>query len=351
MAATASSRNSSATRWKLAILLVALGGCALLRLAVGSTSLGFPVAEDAAVIWRLRSFRLASGLVVGVALATSGVALQALLRNPLAEPFILGLSGGAAVGVMIEKLLLRSFHGQGAGGLQLLGALHLGPLVGAAAAMVIVYLASRRRGVIDPLGLLLTGVIVSTMSGAIIMLLNYISGPAGLVQDIAYWMMGFISENVGWPLVLVVGAVTALGLALLLCLARAMDAATFSAVEATSLGVNLGALRAVLFITASALAAGAVVLAGPIAFVGLVGPHVGRLLLGPRHGPLLVGAAMLGGMLILLSDSASAAILVGAHQVLGREIGLLPIGIFTAMVGGPVFLSMLRPRLGGGGDG
>lgn len=331
----------------LAILLVAAG---LLRLCVGER-LGWSGGHLAGALWQLvttgqpsdhqshcvmilniRLSRVVLAVIVGASLATSGVALQALLRNPLAEPFILGLSSGAAVGVMAQMLAGHYF------GL-LFGAHHLGALLGAAMSMLIVFGAGQRRGVIDPLGLLLVGVVLSTINGAIIVLLSNLFGSVGMRDDLARWMMGYLNEDVsGTPTVLVVGCVAGAGLIGLVCLGRAMDVASFSDTEALSLGVNLRLLRAVLFVIACVLAAGAVVLAGPLAFVGLVCPHAARLLLGPAHRPLIIGSALAGAVLILLADAATVWLDFGQ--------GRLPLGVLTAVLGGPVFISMLRPQLG-----
>ena len=282
----------------------------------------------------IRLNRLVLAALVGSSLATSGVALQSLLRNPLAEPFILGMSSGAGVGVM-GQMLLNHYGGHG------WVAPHTGALLGALISMAIVYGAGRRRGVIDPLGLLLVGVVVGTINGAIIVLLNYLPGSTGLRDDLARWMMGYLNEAViGTPAILVVACLTIGGLILLLASARAMDAASFSDDEAQSLGVNIGRLRKVLFITSSVLAAGAVVLAGPIAFVGLISPHLVRLLVGPGHRGLLLGAAMVGATMVALADTATVALDFGQ--------GRLPLGVFTAVIGGPVFVWMLRPHLGRG---
>ncbi len=315
----------------LVVMGVVLVLAALARLYIGSAALGWPTGEHAGLIWDERAFRLLIALTVGVALSVSGVSLQTLLRNPLAEPFILGLSTGAAAGMMIQLYLGQSVQ-------------HpvIGAAIGAGTAMFIVFVVGRRRGVIDPLGLLLTGVVLSTICGAIIMFFNYLSGP-GMSRDIiARWMMGSLDESTNRSTLWMVGAVTLAGLFLLLFLSRAMDVASSSDAEAQSLGVNLSRLRTVLFVVASVLAAGAVVLAGPIAFVGLVCPHVARLALGPGHGPVLIGSALLGGALVITADTLSAS------MDLGLGIGLMPIGVFTALVGGPAFLWMLRPQLGRG---
>jgi len=293
-----------------------------------------PSAGVAIVTERLH--RLALAAIVGTSLALSGVALQALLRNPLAEPYILGLSTGAAAGMMAQRLLFVQL------GLTL-GMSQAGALLGATATMAIVFIAGRRRGVIDPLGLLLTGVVLSTINSALIMMFNYLVGPGGLRDDLTAWMMGFLNQGAAWPAVGAIAGVTLIGGLVLLGVGPAMDVASLSDSEAMSLGVRLQRLRAIEFAVASVLAAGAVVLAGPIAFVGLICPHSARLLVGPRHRPLLVSSAMLGATLIVAADTLSALL----HLQLG--VGRMPIGVFTAILGGPAFLWMLRPHLGRGG--
>ena len=344
-------KTSGRTVAALAGLMVLLLAVMAMRLVVSDTDLtphGWPegglrdsligvflgdVLEEAPAgsLMGIRLLRVVLGVVVGAALAVSGVALQALLRNPLAEPYILGLSSGAAVGVMAQLILSQVIGWW-------IGATHIGALTGAMVSMGVVYVAGRRRGVIDPLGLLLVGVVLSTINGAIIMLLHFTYPAPGLRNDVARWMMGFLNETVGSTNVLSITVLTVGCFALLFRFGPAMDAASFSDAEAMSLGVNLSFLRKMLFVVAGALAAGAVVLAGPIAFVGLICPHVARLLLGPSHRPLLVAAAMTGAALIVLADAASVLLDFGQ--------GRMPIGIFTAMIGGPAFLWMLRPHLG-----
>lgn len=321
------------------IVIVAFAGMLAVlgvgRLCIGSSGVGWPSGELASWVLHARLHRLVVAVIVGIALATSGVALQALLRNPLAEPYILGLSTGAAAGVMAQSLVLY-FLGIA------FGPGYLGALLGAGLSMLIVFLAGRRRGLIDPLGLLLTGVVLGTINGAIIMLLNYLVGPGGLRDDLARWMMGYLNEGLSWLTIAVITGGVLAAAATLQALARPMDIATLSQAEAHSLGVNLAQMRMLLFLTASVLAAGAVVLAGPIAFVGLISPHIARLLLGPRHRTLLIGSALIGASLIVLADITSSFI------ALQLGIGMIPIGVFTAMVGGPAFLWMLRPQLGRG---
>ncbi len=340
------SSRCTVTLVSLAVLFLATAG---LRLCVGH-QFGWPGGNLVDSAWRLwtgrwfteaedtimdiRVARLALAVLAGSSLAAGGVALQALLRNPLAEPFILGLSSGAGVGVMAQML---AGHYLG----RLLGAQHLGALLGASLSMLIVYVGGRRGGLIDPLGLLLVGVVLGTINGAIIVLLNYIPGSVGLRDDLARWMIGYLNEDVIHTAAMpVVTVVTGLGIFGLFCWGKAMDVASFSDAEAVSLGVNLPRLRILLFVTASVLAAGAVVLAGPIAFVGLICPHAIRLLLGPAHRPLLIGSAMAGAILLVVADTAAVWLDFGQ--------GRLPLGVFTAVLGGPVFICMLRPQLGRG---
>lgn len=321
----------------LVVIACVLAASIVARLLIGESVLGWPGGEYAEYMQADRITRMLLGMIVGVALSVSGVSLQTLLRNPLAEPYILGLSTGAGAGMMLQSYMVYLLRGEVS-----VGTNGGGAVVGAAATMMIVFMAGRRRGVIDPLGLLLTGVVLSTICGALILMMNYLVGPGGIRDDIARWMMGNLDGGAGTATIYTIAGLTALGFALLLMHGKAMDVASSSDAETMSLGVNLPRLRVVLFAVASLLAAGAVVLAGPIAFVGLICPHIARLMLGPSHGPLLLGSAMLGAALVITADTASA----GLNLWLG--IGLMPIGIFTAVVGGPVFLWMLRPQLGRG---
>lgn len=324
--------------------LVMIGVAALLlvvaaaRLYIGTSMTGYPDGPVWSAFWAERWDRLWLGLIVGAALAVGGVALQTLLRNVLAEPFILGLSTGAGAGIMAQWLVLHLLA-SAAGEAATAGVpSHTGALIGATASMAVVYLASRKAGGLDPLSLLLTGVVLSTINGALIMVFQYLAGPGGVKEDLSRWMMGHLNVSLGETTIIGVGVVTLAGLALLLAHGRSMDVATLADDEAVSVGVNLPRLRGVLFLVASILAAGAVVLAGPIAFVGLISPHVARLMLGPSHRPLLIASAMLGGALVVAADT-TAAILA---QTTG--IGVMPIGIFTALIGGPAFLWMLRSQ-------
>jgi iron complex transport system permease protein len=308
-----------------AALLLALIRLLVHRDLAGAITLGWPAEGDIA---RVRATAIAAAALAGAALAVSGVQLQALLRNPLASPFILGVSGGAALGVMVAEFAEhRGVH-------WLRSATDVPPaLVGALAALGLVYLLGQRRGWLDPLSLVLVGVIVSAMCGALIMLLQHLV-PMGLRGDLVTWMMGHIPELADRRLLLAAAIVVVGGSVAAARLGRAMDALTLADDEARSVGVAIRPVRTAMFVSAGLLASAAVAIAGPIGFVGLIAPHAGRLLLGPRHGPLVIGAAGAGAALLIGADVASQLV-----QVAG---GRMPVGVFTALIGGPAFVWLLR---------
>ncbi|MEO0587479.1 MAG: iron ABC transporter permease, partial [Planctomycetota bacterium] len=251
---------------------VALLVCVALRLMVGPTAVGLPELPDGVSAWsvfEVRGQRVWPAVLVGGSLALSGVALQGLLRNVLAEPFVLGLASGAWLGAAVQATVAAA-----AGWWS--GPLYAGAAVGAFAALGVVFALGRRRGVIDPLGLLLAGVVVGTIAGSGVMVLRQVSGSVVLRDRIANWGMGYLqAESAGWLLAAVAAVCVASGV-WLWWVARWMDAASLGEEEAEAMGVPLGRLRAGLLVVASVLAAGAVVLSGPVAFVGLIAPHAAR---------------------------------------------------------------------------
>lgn len=317
----------------LALIAVAAATC-LLRLLIdrqpeGPVTLAWPEASFAMYRWTA----MAAGAIVGASLGIAGLMLQALLRNPLAEPFILGLSSGAGLGVMAA---MYAAHAAGAAALSEFSET-LPAAAGALAVLGLVYALSQRRGWLDPISTVLIGVVVSTVCGAGIMFFQHLV-PTGLRGEFTTWLMGAIPETTrGWTLPLA-GAMTLVGFFAGIGLGRSMDAATLGDDEARSVGLAVGPLRLALFLIAGALTAISVTLAGPIGFVGLIAPHVGRLCLGPRHGPLVPAAALIGVTIIVGADVGRQAIELGG--------GRMPIGIFTALVGGPVFIWLLRSGRG-----
>lgn len=212
---------------------------------------------------------------------------------------------------------------------------HAGPaLAGAIAALALVYALSQRRGLVDPVSLVLVGVVVGIICSAGVMLVQQLMPDRGLAAG--RLLIGAISDEAAWREIAAGGVVALAGVGIGVWAGPAMDAAATGDVEAHSLGVRLALLRVVLLLTAGALTAAAVVLAGPVGFVGLVCPHAVRLMTGMQGGHrwLVAGSALAGGALVVGADAA----------VRGLDLasGRLPIGVLTALIGGPAFLVLLR---------
>ena len=311
--------------WTL-ILLAALLAAAVAALLLAG--LGDLTESERAAILGLRTQRAGMAAAVGAALAVAGVMLQSLLRNPLASPDLLGLASGAGLAVMLSVYLAGAAGGVALGA----GGAGAAALAGSCVTLAVVYALSQRRGFLDPVTLVLVGVIVSVMCGAGSMFIAVLS--ADPFSGVARWTIGALDDNVPLRWVWGVGGIVLAATALGAWAGPAMDAAALSEDEARSVGVPLGALRLMLFGLAGVLTAAAVVLAGPVGFVGLVCPHVARLLAGPSHRVVVVGSALAG-----------AAMMVGADLVvrsLDLPGGRMPIGIVTAVLGGPVLIALLR---------
>ncbi len=300
-----------------------------LRLFAAPEGFGTPID---AIEWRLRSERILSGLAVGGSLAVAGVFLQALLRNPLAEPAVLGLTSGAGLGVVIWIYLAYL----ATGAIVQYHAPIAPALLGSLGALAVVGVLGQRRGLIDPITLILVGVVVSLICGAGILFVQYLMPDRGVAMA-SRWVMGALSDDIGLGWIYGVAALAVFSTAIGVWLGPSIDAASMSEDEARSVGVRLGLLRTTLFLLAGALSAGSVLLAGPIGFVGLVCPHIGRLIGGPTHRFLVVNSCILGGAVIVLADAGVRLIDLGA--------GRMPLGVLTALIGGPVFIAMLRREM------
>lgn len=286
--------------------------------------LGGHASTLAATLLELRLGRALSGFVTGATLATAGVVMQALLRNPLAEPYVLGISGGASVGALAAILLLGAAWMVDA-------AAFAGALAVAALLFGLAYRDLRGSGSSDanaPL-LLLTGVIVESGCAAIVTLMLSIA-PDGRLRGMVFWLIGDLSAAqprlLPWLLLAVV-------LACLLTQARAINVAAMHADHAATLGIKIGRLRQGLFLCAALLTASAVSTAGSIGFVGLIMPHACRFAWGPDHRLLLPASALAGGSFLVLADTLARS-LVAPQQ--------LPVGVITAMIGVPLFLLQLH---------
>ena len=311
----------------LVVAGVVLLAAAALRLLVGGPDLAWP---DSEAVWGLRAARLGAGAGVGACLALAGVYLQSLLRNPLASPDLLGLASGAGLVVMIA-----TYAGYLATG-ELVRWAGNGPpaLVGSLGALGLVYVLSQRRGLIDPVSMILIGVVVGIVCAAGTVFVQHLMPDRG--QSAARWLLGGLSDHATTGEITAIGVLAVLGIAAGVGLAPGMDAAALSEEEARAVGVPLGRLRVWQFLLAGVLTAGAVALAGPIGFVGLVCPHLIRLGAGPGHRSLIIGSALAGAALVVGSDALIKAVDIGG--------GRLPIGVLTSAVGGPVFVALLMQQ-------
>nr|WP_246347303.1 iron ABC transporter permease [Desulfurispira natronophila] len=274
------------------------------------------------IIHEIRLPRSLLAVLVGCALALAGAAFQAVLRNPLADPYILGVSGGAALGAVGAMAL----------GVWLTLSIPLLSFSGALLALAIVYLVGGVHRTSAPT-LILAGVMVGSLASALLLFVLW-SIPAESVRSAVFWLAGDLSaENVQWiwpGFVLV-----SLAAGWLWLMAPALDLFTQGEDGAADLGLNVTVARLVVFAAAGAITAAAVALAGLIGFVGLVVPHVVRLLWGPGHRFLLPTSALLGASFLLLADTVSRLVFAPAQ---------LPVGIITALIGAPCFLYLLRRR-------
>jgi len=283
--------------------------------------------------WQLRAARLLAATGVGAALAVGGVALQAMLRNPLAEPYILGISSGAGVGVLAGTALL-SLSGLTTPVLALLGSL---------TTCTLVYLIAQRRGRLDPYVLLLSGVIVGVLNGAIMFTMLIFAEPNKLL-DFIRWGIGDVPQSI-WarPALLgVCGGGIAVGWVVLVVRGAAFDTLALGDEVASSAGVGTHWLRIETFFVVSLMTAAAVCLAGPIGFVGLIVPHICRLIVGPGHAKLAVISGFAGAIFLMLADTLCRT---AGPSLAGQTV---PVGVVTALVGGPLFIFLLRRKSSAG---
>ena len=338
MAAEPLTRARAARGVLLLGLLLALALLAGLSFGAGDVSLrgwlsgaGLSAAERA-ILWEVRLPRVLLAAVLGGALTTAGVVFQALLRNPLADPYVLGVSGGASVGGVLALLA-----GLGGAAAPLAGlGVPAGAFVGALAALLTIERIATVEGQLSVHTLLLTGVIVNATTGAVIFFLQSVASSEQL-HAMVFYLLGSV-PSVGYgelglaALLVVAGALALAGSA------RSYNALALGERGAEQLGVDVERLKRRSFVLGSLLTAVAVALGGMIGFVGLVVPHALRLILGPDHRLLLPAAFLGGGAFLVLCD-------LGARLVLRPNE--LPVGVLTALLGGPFFLALLRRRRGG----
>ncbi len=319
----------------LPVLLVFLILSLLLSLWAGAMSLtatelftalcGRPLEPlHATILLKIRLPRALLAALVGAALGASGGSFQAVLRNPLADPYILGVSGGAALGAVATLIFGYSSP--------LL--LPVAAFCGACAALFLVYWIARAHRS-SPHTLILSGVMVGSFASALLLFLLW-NAPSDPVKSAVFWLAGNLDlVDPGWLpwLALWVGC----GFSCLWLQARSLDLFTQGEEVAADLGLNVGRSRLLLFASAGALTAAAVAMAGLVGFVGLTVPHVVRLLWGNSHRHLLPASALLGATFLVAADALARTLLAPAE---------LPVGVVTALIGAPFFLYLLRKQGG-----
>ena len=302
-------------------------------LCVGSTG---ELAWPAGFVLDVRLERVLLASLVGASLAGGGVAYQAVLRNPLADPYLLGASGGATLAAFVWTIpnlaLPAAFLALGQQGFAFAGAL---------AAVAVVLVCAGGTGRLEPTRAVLVGVIVSAVCASVLMLLVYLNAAPGGPGGAVALLFGAIQTSLTATQKAVAATTAGVGTLLLALLAGGLNAAALGEDEAESLGLRVNRLRWLALVVASGTVASAVAVGGPIGFVGLVGPHVGRLIVGPDNRRLLPIALALGAVLLAAADTATR---FGSRPT---AIGtVLPVGVLTGLLGGPFFLVLLYGRRG-----
>lgn len=328
--------NFSPTKTRPALrLLLFLSPCLALIWSLSSGSLdlswhqffalllqGPGVSLEQTILWQIRLPRALLAGLVGAALSLSGVTFQAVLRNPLADPYLLGVSGGAALGAVIALTF----------GFPSAYVLPLAAFLGALAALALVYLVARAH-TCSSSTLILAGVMVGSLAAALLLFLLW-RAPSDASRQAVFWLAGNLSladpHWLSWS-----WAWVGCGFLLLWVQAPQLDLLTQGDEAAEDLGLNVGRTRLIMFALAGALTACAVALAGLVGFVGLVIPHICRLLWGPRHRLLIPLSALFGGSFLMIADALARSVYAPAE---------IPVGVITALLGAPFFLYLLRHK-------
>lgn len=319
------------SRRRLILGCLAVGTVLVLLSApfIGMTSispevlLGGPGKEHE-IFWRIRVPRVLAAWIAGAGLAAAGMAFQALFRNPLATPFTLGVASGAALGaaVSIRAGLSIVFLG--------ISSTSLAAFSGAVLSVLLVYGLSRIRAPLTTTTLLLAGVAVNFFFTSLNLFTQYISDFTHTFRIIR-WLMGGL-EVTGFESVLQMAPFTVLGLVLIVFQFRELDLLSTDEEIAASRGVNVRGVQNILFFASSLVVGGVVAVCGPIGFVGIMAPHICRLLVGTEHAYLIPSTVLFGGSFLLLCDTLARTIIAPAE---------IPVGVITALLGGPFFLWLL----------
>ena len=302
-----------------------LPAAGLMPRSIVSMAEGVP-ATHRTIILSVRLPRVMLAALVGMSLAVAGTTFQGLFRNPMADPYVIGVSSGAALGACIAILLSVDLNFLG------IGAVPAFAFAGALIAVSIVYRLARRGNKVPVTTLLLSGIAVGSFLSAIVSLLVFFSGQQ--LHQVTFWLMGGFSAR-GWDYVKMCLPYMTLGSIVISVFTRDMNALVLGEESAQHLGVDVERVKVILLMTASLLTAAAVSVSGLVGFVGLIVPHICRIMVGPDHRTLLPAAALTGALFLVGSD-ALARVVVAPNE--------LPVGIVTSLFGGPFFIYLLHRR-------
>lgn len=282
-----------------------------------------PAGMGNSVLWDIRFPRVALAALVGASLGSAGASMQGTFSNPLAEPGIVGVSSGAALGAVAAIVL----------GVTALGAwsITLAAFVGGVLTLALVYLAARSEGRTEVVTLILTGIAVNALAGACIGVFMFLSTDAEL-RSITFWQLGSVSQAT-WPKVAAVAPVALVGGVAAVVMAPKLDLLALGERSARHIGVDVERLRIIMLLVVGLLTAAAVAVSGIILFVGLVVPHLVRMVVGPAHRVLIVASALGGAVLLVVGDLAARTI---------AQPQEIPLGVLTALVGSPFLFWLLR---------
>ncbi|MBI5143770.1 MAG: iron ABC transporter permease [Candidatus Omnitrophica bacterium] len=319
-------------RWAIWILALSaiLGGATIFSLSIGSSGLFFkrilPLlfegrgSTEYSILFDIRLPRILLGLAIGGSLSLAGVILQGMFRNPLVEPYTLGISGGAALGVSLCVVFKLSY---------IFGiiSLPISGIVGSIFIIILIYLLSIRKGMLRIHGLLLTGVMISFVASSLIMLVMAISRSEDL-HGIVFWMMGSLEEP-NWLYIKMALVISLAGLVISYPFSLSLNALSLGEEEAHGLGINTERTKRFLFLLSCTLTGFSVSVSGIIGFVGLVVPHIVRLFVGSDHRILLVSSYIAGAIFLILCDALARTIIAPLE---------LPVGVITGILGASLFL-------------
>ncbi|MHB0911851.1 MAG: FecCD family ABC transporter permease [Armatimonadota bacterium] len=317
---------------KLLLLAVLLAASAVVSMGLGSTHIspmdvlrsltGHAPEGLGVIIWELRLPRIAMALLVGASLAVAGALMQSFFHNPMADPYVVGASSGAALAAVAALSI----------GMQMSGVSMLA-VIGGLASTYLVYTLSRRSGKLPTGLLLLTGIAVGGIMQALTAYL-LLKSPGAEMRQVLSWLMGSLSTS-NWSRVLTLLPYSVLGLVLATAWHRELNALALGEEAAHSLGVPLEKTKQLMLFTASLLASASVAVAGVVAFVGLIVPHLMRLLVGPNHRVLLPACVLGGGLVLIWADVLARTLVAGSE---------LPIGVVTTVLGSVFFLYLLSRK-------